>query len=83
MKFRKFEEFLKTREISERATVNGVDVDRRRLTFNNTYANEDPKVVEKAILATGKWPTVQAFINDPDESKYSKVKMPGAENWVR
>lgn len=82
MQFQKFEEFLKTRAISELTNPPAVQADRRRLVFNNTFANRDPKEVEAAIMSSGKWNSVIDFINDPNESKYSFLKFPGAGNWV-
>lgn len=82
MQFQKFEEFVKTKEISE-ANLPAMQSDRRRLIFNNTFKDRDPKEVEQAIMNSGRWSSVQEFINDQNDSKYSKLKFPGAENWVK
>lgn len=83
MQFQKFEEFLKARAITELVNPPAMQSDRRRLTFNNTFANRDPKEVEAAIMSSGRWKSVIDFINDPNESKYSFLKFPGAGNWVK
>lgn len=79
MKFPKFDDFLKTR-LSENQQA--MEADRRRLIFNNTFKDRDPKEVEQAIMGAG-WKSIQEFINDPNDAKYSKLKFPGAGNWVR
>lgn len=83
MRFQKFEEFVKTREISESANQSALQADRRRLIFNNTFKDRDPKEVEQAVMGSGRWKNIQQFINDPDDSKYAKLKFPGAGNWVK
>jgi len=83
MRFQKFEEYIKTRTVSEFSNQPALQADRRRLVFNNTFKNHDPKEVEQTIIGSGRWKSVQEFINDPDESKYAKLKFPGAGNWVR
>lgn len=79
MKLQKFEDFLKTRLAENQQAM---ELDRRRLIFNNTFKDRDSKEVEQAIMGAG-WKSVQDFINDPNDSKYSKLKFPGAGNWVK
>lgn len=83
MQFQKFEEFLKTKAITELTNPSAMKADRRRLIFNNTFGDRDPKEVEQAIMSSGKWKSVIDFINDPNDKKYSFLRFPGAGNWVQ
>lgn len=85
MNFQKFSEFLKNREIDEsyqnkKLNRSALDYDKRLAQFNGRF--KDPQEADGIIRAAG-YATVGAFVNDPDERKWSKLKMPGQQNYVR
>ena len=89
MRFRKFNEFLKEREVEEHAapaigTPNdklnrtAFDMDKERITFNNRFS--DPKEGEKVVRLAG-YGSVTEFFRDKNPRKWATLKMPGADNW--
>ena len=54
MKLEKFTEFLKRKTLSEEISPTNA-YDRKLLTFNQTFGNDDPKEVENMILSTHRW----------------------------
>ena len=84
MRFRKFNEFLQEREVIEShggaLNRSALDYDRKLAQFNARF--DDPKQGEDIIKAAG-YKSIGAFVSDPDERKWSKLKMPGQENYTR
>jgi hypothetical protein len=83
MRFRKFNDFLKEREVSEsNDSLNrtALDYDKKLAQFNARF--DDPKQGENIVKAAG-YKSVGAFIMDPDQKKWSKLRIPGQENYVR
>jgi hypothetical protein len=90
MRFRKFNEFLKEREVEESAAPaigtpndklnrSAFDLDRERVVFNNRFS--DPKEGEKVVMLTGRYKSVADFLRDKNPRKWATLKMPGADNW--
>jgi len=84
MRFRKFNDFLKEREVSEshNDSLNrtALDYDKKLAQFNARFS--DPKQGENIVRAAG-YKSVGAFVMDPDQKKWSKLRIPGQENYVR
>lgn len=85
MRFRKFQDFLKEREVAESHHHAGLnrtafDYDKRLAQFNARFS--DPAEGERIVRAAG-YKSVGEFVSDPDERKWSRLKMPGQENYVR
>lgn len=90
MRFQKFNEFLKEREVEEAAAPaigtpndklnrSAFDMDKERITFNNRFS--DPKEGERVVKLTGKYTSVADFLRDKNPRKWATLKMPGADNW--
>lgn len=84
MRFQKFNDFLKDREVSESA--NG-SLNRPALDYANKLAQfnarfDDPKQAEEIVKSAG-YKSVGAFVSDPDQKKWSRLRMPGQQNYVR
>lgn len=89
MRFQKFNEFLKEREVAEAAapaigTPNdklnrtAFSQDRERVTFNNRFS--DPKEGEKVIKIAG-YDSVADFLQDKNPRKWANLKIPGQDNY--
>ena len=86
MRLQKFSEFFKNRELVEFSSPNAhlnrsaLDYDRKLAQFNSRFS--DPKQGVEIVQAAG-YKSVGDFLNDPDERKWSKLKEPGQQNYVR
>jgi hypothetical protein len=83
MRFRKFDDFLKEREVSEsNGSLNrtALDYDKKLAQFNARFS--DPQQGENIVKAAG-YKSVGAFVMDSDQRKWSKLRIPGQENYVR
>ena len=89
MRFQKFNDFLKERELGEsHGTHSGndklnrpaLDYDRKLAQFNARF--NDPKEGEHIVKLAG-YKSVGEFLSDPDERKWSRLKIPGQENYTR
>ena len=86
MQLQKFSEFLKNRGLVEFSSPNAnlnrpaLDFDRKLSQFNARFS--DPKKGLEIVNAAG-YKSVGDFLNDPDERKWSKLKEPGQQNYVR
>lgn len=83
MRFRKFDDFLKEREVSEsNGSLNrtALDHDKKLAQFNARFS--DPQQGENIVKAAG-YENVGAFIMSPNPRKWSKLRIPGQENYVR
>jgi len=84
MRFRKFDDFLKEREVSESysGSLNrtALDYDKKLAQFNARF--DDPKQGDEIVRAAG-YKSVGAFVTDPDQKKWSRLKIPGQQNYVR
>jgi hypothetical protein len=90
MRFQKFEEFLKEREVTELAAAPAIGIpndklnrtafaqDQERVIFNNRFP--DPKEGEHIIKLAG-YRSVAEFLQNPDPRKWSRLKIPGQENY--
>lgn len=89
MRFQKFNEFLKEREVAEVAapaigTPNdklnrtAFDLDKERVIFNNRFS--DPREGEKIIKIAG-YRSVAEFLHDKNPRKWASLKIPGQENY--
>lgn len=82
MCFRKFDEYLKDREVSEtNGSLNrtALDYDKKLAQFNARF--DDPKQAADIVRSAG-YNSVAAFVNDPNPKKWSRLRMPGQENYV-
>ena len=82
MRFLKFNEFLKDRDVSEsNNTLNrtALDYDKILAQFNARF--DDPKQAEDIVRSAG-YSSVTAFVNDPNPKKWSRLRVPGQENYV-
>lgn len=75
MRFQKFNEFLHKREGVNRTAF---DYDRKLAQFNSRF--KDHKEGEKIVLAAG-YGSISEFLRDKDERKWSRLKIPGQENY--
>ena len=85
MRFRKFNEFLQEREqeVSENQgglNRSALDYDKKLAQFNARFS--DPKEGAEIVKAAG-YPSIGAFVSDPDERKWSKLRIPGQQNYTR
>lgn len=77
MNFQKFDDFLKSK-ITEDVNRSALDYDRKLAQFNSRF--QDPKQALEVLRAAG-YPNVASFLSDPNDRKWSRLKMPGANNW--
>lgn len=84
MRFRKFNDFLKERDVSEsnNGSLNrtALDYDKKLAQFNARF--DDPQQGDNIVKAAG-YKSVGAFVMDPDHKKWSKLRIPGQQNYVR
>jgi hypothetical protein len=81
MSIRKFNEFLKDREIIESGlNRSAMDYSKKLAEFNARF--DDPKQGEEIVKSAG-YASIGDFLRDTNERKWSKLKMPGQENYVR
>ena len=83
MRFQKFNDFLKERDISEvNASLNrtALDYDKRLAQFNGRFS--DPKQGEEIVKSAG-YNSIGAFLSDPNQKKWSRLRIPGQQNYVR
>lgn len=83
MRLRKFNDFLKERDISEiNRSLNrtALDYDKKLTQFNGRF--NDPAQGEEIVKSAG-YNSIGEFINDPDQKKWSKLRIPGQQNYVR
>jgi hypothetical protein len=82
MSFRKFQDFLRERDLAESHGLNrsALDYDRKLTQFNSRF--DDPKQGEEIIKAAG-YSSIAQFLADSDDRKWSKLRMPGQKNYVR
>ena len=81
MHFKKFTEFLKQREVvEENLNRSALDYDKKLAQFNSRFS--DPKQAAE-ILSSAGYKNIRSFVSDPNENKWSKLKMPGQENYVK
>ena len=86
MQLQKFSEFLKNRGLVEFSSPNAnlnrsaVSYDTKLAQFNSRFS--DVKQGQEIVQAAG-YKSVGDFLNDPDERKWSKLKEPGQQNYVR
>lgn len=89
MRFQKFQEFLKEREVdetvapaigtpNEKLNRTAFSQDRERVIFNNRFP--DPKEGERIIKLAG-YKSVAEFLQDPNPRKWANLKIPGQENY--
>jgi hypothetical protein len=82
MYFQKFNDFLKKREISEaNGSLNrtAMDFDKKLTQFNARF--NDPKQGDEVVKSAG-YKSVADFVSDPNQKKWSKLRIPGQENYV-
>lgn len=85
MPLEKFKEFLGKRVLKEELNKAAMNMDRKRQIFNNWMGAHhlEPKAVESMLRQAGydgDNPIVK-FIADEDPKKYSKLRIPGQENY--
>jgi len=84
MRFRKFNDFLKDRDVSESANGSlnraALDYDKKLAQFNARF--DDPQQGESIVRAAG-YKSVGEFVMDPNQKKWSKLRIPGQQNYVR
>lgn len=84
MHFQKFDDFLKKREVSESTNTSlnrtALDYDKKLTQFNARFS--DPKQGLSIVNAAG-YKSVGEFIMDPNQSKWSRLRIPGQKNYVR
>ena len=78
-------EFLKERdqyvEANDALNRPALDyADRKLAQFNARFS--DPKEGEEIVKKAG-YPSVGAFVADADDRKWSKLRMPGQENYTK
>ena len=76
MKFKKFQEYLNERQDINRGAL---DYDKKLAQFNARF--DDPKQGAEIVKKAG-YKSVGHFISDPNEKKWSKLRIPGQENYV-
>mgnify|MGYP000266959056 CR=1 FL=1 len=81
MRFQNFQDYVKGREIVESNGLNrtAMQYDRRLAQFNSRF--NDPAEGESVIKAAG-YKNVGAFLADPDDRKWNKLRIPGQQNYL-
>jgi hypothetical protein len=83
MEFMRFAQFLKQRDekMAENVTANkeAMAFDTKIQAFRNRFPDGDG---ERIVKLAG-YPDVRAFLHDPDEAKWAKLKIPGQDNYVK
>jgi len=82
MLLEKFKEFLDKRTLKEELNKTANEYDKKRQIFNNwmNAHNLDSEKVEEMLKGAG-YSDIRAFIADPSDKKYAKLRIPGQENY--
>lgn len=77
MKFKKFSQYIEEREVQENKIAHDFDV--RIQQFRKRFPDGNgEEVVKKAGYSS-----IRQFLHDPNDSKWSKLQIPGQNNYVK
>lgn len=77
MVFKRFREYLEEKTLDENRAA--MEFDTKLRAFRNRFPNGEG---EEIIRAAG-YKDVRDFLHDPDERKWSRLRIPGQGNYVR
>lgn len=81
MNFPKFADFLKEKQnLEESINRTAVDYEKRLAEFRARFS--DPAEAEEVVKKAG-YASVSAFVSDPSDRKWSRLRIPGQGNYIR
>lgn len=80
MIFKKFTEYVEQKLLEDRLNRNALDYDKRLAQFNSRF--KDPEEANAALKSAG-YDSIASFVSDPDERKWSRLRIPGQENYSK
>lgn len=85
MRFKKFQEFLDGKLAESHLAKQKNPLNRHALDYEKKLAElngrfDNPREAQRVILMAG-YGSIGEFINDSDEMKWCKLKIPGQENY--